>query len=176
MRRWWSFALVFAVALAATSFTLATQEEKPRNPFGVGDVTDPDGADVKEFAEKVKLPGDGQDANAAQWSEKPTEGKTASLDGEWFSRWNGGGAANNWEAGTAKVKAVGDRVYILYEDKTGKYLIDARREGKRRLVGRYVNLAAESDSSPWVGVVVDDERIDGEWGSGRWDLRRKIAD
>jgi hypothetical protein len=175
MRRLWSFAVVCVLALAATSFTLAQQGEKPRNPFDVKDVADPDGADVKEFADKVRLTADGQDANAAQWSEKPTEGKTASLDGEWFSRWNSG-EGSEWVSGTAKVKAVGDRVYILYEDKTGKYLIDARRDGRRKLVGRYVNVDAEGDTAPWVGVVVDDERIDGDWGSGRWDLRRKIAD
>jgi len=175
MNRCWTFAAVFVFALIVASFTLAQQTDKPRNPFDVKDVADPDGADVKAFAENVKLAADGQDANAAQWSEKPTEGKTASLDGEWFSRWNSG-EGSEWMSGTAKVRAIGDRVYIFYEDKSGKYLIDARREGRRKLVGRYVNVDAEGDTAPWVGVAVDDERIDGDWGSGRWDMRRKIAD
>src|SRR5262249_53960539 len=101
-----------------------------------------------------------------------------SLDGEWSSRWNGGGAGNAWEAGTASVKKVGDRVYILYKDRTSTYLIDAKLQGKTRLVGRYLNLAegADIDSTPWVGEIVNDERIDGEWTEGRWDLRRKIGD
>ena len=55
-------------------------------------------------------------------------------------------------------------------------LIDARRVGKVRLVGRYVNQGAPEDSSPWVGQIIDPERIDGEWSMGRWDLRRKLAD
>jgi hypothetical protein len=176
MNRWWSFAVVIVLALAAGAVGTGGQEAKTRNPFNVKDVPDPDGADVKEFAAKVKLSGDGKDANAEQWAEKETEGKASSLEGDWSSRWNGGSAGNDWASGTAKVKTVGDRVYILYTDKTGTYLIDARREGRRRLVGRYLNVDAPTDSAPWAGIVVDDERIDGEWTMGRWDLRRKIAD
>jgi hypothetical protein len=168
---------VVAVLALVTGFvSTAEKREETRNPFNVKDVPDPDGDDVKEFAAKVKLAGDGKDANAAQWADKEVAGKASSLDGEWQSRWNGGGAGTDWIDGTATVKPVGDRVYILYKDKTGTYLIDARREGKRRLVGRYLSLDEPTDSSPWVGVVVDDERIDGEWSMGRWDLRRKIAD
>jgi hypothetical protein len=175
MNRWWSFAVVMVLALAAGS-GIADEKAKTRNPFNVQDVPDPDGKDVKEFAATVKLSGDAKDANAAQWAAKESAGKASSLDGEWYSRWNGGSAGKDWASGTATVKTVGDRVYILYKQGTGTWLIDARREGKRRLVGRYLYLDEPTDSTPWVGVIVDDERIDGEWTMGRWDLRRKIAD
>jgi hypothetical protein len=80
-----------------------------------------------------------------------------------------------WITGVAKVRSVGDRVFILHSDKTNVYLMEARREGKNRLVGRYVNTNIPEDTSPWVGVIVDDERIDGIWRFGRWDLRRKLV-
>jgi hypothetical protein len=57
------------------------------------------------------------------------------------------------------------------------FLIQAKRQGKTRLVARYLN--EEGDLGLWVGEIVNDERIDGEWANqgekGRWDLRRKIA-
>jgi len=176
MNRWWSFAVVMVLAFAAGSVVTADEKQKTRNPFNVKDVPDPDGEDVKAFAAKVKLAADARDANAEQWAPKADPGKVGSLEGEWSSRWKGGSAGNEWIAGTATVKKVGDRVYILYKDRTGTYLIDARLQGKSRLVGRYLNQEADSDSSPWVGEIVNGERIDGEWTEGRWDLRRKIAD
>src|ERR1700732_5026630 len=74
-----------------------------------------------------------------------------------------GAAGTEWIAAPAPVKKVGDRVYILYKDRTNTYLIDAKLRGKSRLVGRYLNQGDENDSTPWVGRIVDNERIDGEW-------------
>src|SRR5947209_703395 len=82
MNRWWSHALVMALALVAGSAITAEEKPKTRNPFNVKDVPDPDGEDVKAFAAKVKLAGDGKDANAEQWAEKATAGKKDSVDGE----------------------------------------------------------------------------------------------
>ena len=80
-------------------------------------------------------------------------------------------------AGAAQVKSVGDRVYILYQEKRGgAYLLDLRRTGIDLLVGRYVNLKLPNDSTPWVGRIVDPERIDGQWAGGRWDLRRRLRE
>src|SRR5262245_31101609 len=153
-RGWWVVAAL-TIALVAGGFGTAGQD-KTRNPFKVTDVSDPDGKDVKEFADKAKLAGDAKDANAAQWAVKETDGKAGSIDGEGYSRWNGGPAVAEWRNGKAQVKTVGDRVYILYTEGPGTYLIDAKRDGKNRLVGRYVNTADENDSTPWVGVIVDD--------------------
>jgi hypothetical protein len=169
-------AVTLALALAVGLARPVTAQEKVRNPFNVEDVPDPDGADVKAFAAQVKAPTDSNDPNAASWAEKKTAGKSGSLDGEWSSRWNGGGARGDWIVGTASVKAVGDRVYILYQDRTNRYLIDTLREGKNRLVGRYMNLGVKRDSTPWVGFLINDDRIDGFWAQGRWDLRRSLVE
>ncbi len=176
MNRWWSVAVVSMLALAAGSVSMADDKGKTRNPFNVKDVPDPDGEEVKTFAARVKLAGDGKDPNAEQWAPKATPGKASSLDGEWSSRWNGGSAGKEWETGTATVKKVGDRVYILYKDRTGTYLIEAKLQGKTQLVGRYLAQRDDEESAPWVGKIVDGERIDGAWPMGRWDLRRKLAD
>ena len=72
----------------------------------------------------------------------------------------------------ATVKVVGKYVYILYYEEVYAYLVAARREGRTKLVGRYFNLLHPEDSTPWVGLVVNNERIDGQWAYGRWDLRR----
>jgi WD40 repeat protein len=151
----------------------AAEREKSRNPFNVKDVPDPDGEDVRAFASKVKLTGDAQDANAEQWVAKATAGKKDSVDGEWSSRWKGP-PENEWIAGTATVKKVGNWIYILATDRTSIRVIEAKLQGKSRLVGRYMDL--EGIPYPWVGEIVNDERIDGDYGEGRWDFRRKITD
>jgi hypothetical protein len=147
-------------------------EEKRRNPFNVEDVKDPTGEDVKRFAADVKLPGGDKDKNAEQWVKEATEGKKDSLDGDWSGRWSAG-------SGTAKVKVVKDRVYVLYTDTEGglkgkTWLLEAVRE-KDRLVGRWVQVGNPDDTGPYVGLIVGDDRIDGTWGGNeRWDFRRKI--
>jgi serine/threonine protein kinase/Tfp pilus assembly protein PilF len=140
---------------------------------------DPESDEVKSFAAKVKLAGDARDANAEQWVAEATAGKMGSLEGAWSSRWNFGHAANDWIAGTATVKKIGDRFWIYYKDRDGACLVQAKLHGKSRLAGRYLNTAGELRC--WVGEVVTDERIDGAWtnpgrAEGRWDLRRKLAD
>ena len=176
MNRTWLTALVAALALAASGSGAAEEGEGRRNPFNVPDVADPQGDDVRTFAAKVKLAGEREDANAWDWAPEPVAGRFASLEGEWSSRWGGGVAGDEWFAGTATVKVSGDRVFILYKDKTGEYLIEARREGPRRLIGRYADLRTGGGGSPWVGLVVNDQRIDGAWNLGRWDLRRTIGE
>jgi hypothetical protein len=168
--------------LSGATFSLAYVASAPRcraaddrNPFGVMDVANPDGDDVQAFAKRAQLPGGNKDDNAPQWSEKMTEGVADSLDGEWFCRWSSGGGANtSWYCGTATVRTIKDRVYILCKDETGTFLIDTLRKGNQ-LVGRYNCVVGNSsDSTPWVGMIVDNERIDGCWGGGRWDLRRQL--
>src|SRR5262249_48835235 len=151
---------------------LAKAVAKTRNPFGLPDVKDPTAEDVQEVAKNVKLVGDAKDANAPQWAAKATKGKGDSIDGEWHSRWDSG-------KGTAEIKTVKDRVYILYKEANAAWLIEATLKDKR-LVGRYQGYVDgkvnEADSGAFVGLVVNNERIDGAWGNGvpRWDFRRKI--
>lgn len=147
---------------------------RPRNPFGWPDVPNADGREVHAFAERAKLDGTPTDANARAWP-PTTVPATDRLDGIWASRWNKHTTPNRWVNGTAEIKTVGDRVYIWFESEGGvKHLVDTVRLGADRLVGRYHNPIHERDTTPWTGRIIDLQRIDGEWGEGRWDLRRRF--
>jgi hypothetical protein len=130
-----------------------------RNPFGVRDVPDPDGADVTAFARGVRPTG-------------PAGAAPAALEGRWSSRWNAGGSG--WHAGRATIRVEGTRVHILFDwdDGAKQGLIEAREDGDGRLVGRYLNLSAPDITRPWIGQIVDAGRIDGHHSGGRIDFRR----
>ena len=165
---------VAAVSLAFLGPVSSCIAGDERNPFGVKDVPNPDGEDVQAFAREANFSQTRRMTMLLKWSEKATEGKAGTLDGEWSCRWSSiGGGVTNWYFGTATVRTVKDRVYILCKDETGTFLIDTVRKGNR-LVGRYMGIWSNSDSTPWVGVIVDNERIDGIWSGGRWDLRRQL--
>ncbi len=83
MRVSWLITWVFVLALMVSP---ASSDEQLRNPFGVKDVNDPYGEDVKQFAKKVTLTGGVNDKNAKQWVKKKTKGKPGSLDGDWSGR------------------------------------------------------------------------------------------
>jgi hypothetical protein len=51
-------------------------------------------------------------------------------------------------------------------------LIEAKRDGRDRLVGKYINLTDPKIVRPWIGLIVNDRRIDGRWTGGRLDFRR----
>jgi hypothetical protein len=141
-----------------------------RNPFSVEDVPDPTGRDVEDFAATVPTVDLETDENAMAWVAiaAPADG----LAGAWSSRWRDG--SNVWHQGVATVHLDADRVFILYKD-AGAYLLEGVRKGDR-IVGRYVNVNHPTDTSPWVGVIVNDYRIDGHWRMGRWDFRRCSPD
>jgi hypothetical protein len=187
MIRFWSLAvavLVVALALGSSAATSQPKEEKPKNPFGIKLEPVPDDDEVKEFAKTVTLAGGDKDANAEQWVGGATKGKADSLDGEWSGRWKYAGEGKPWvtQEKPTKFASTGDRVYILFTYAEGPYLVVATRQGKKkdRLVGRFMSVNEPKDTGPWVGLIVGNERIDGEWkgpaGSGRWDFRRKIKE
>jgi hypothetical protein len=156
------------------------QRHRTRNPFDVMDVPNPSDEEVLEFAAGAKLPGTDDDENAKAWSAASDHDQYAAIEGDWSSRWNGGAdptipgdAANKWKQGEAEVKAVGDRLYLLFDWDNGsrRGLIDAHREGTR-LIGKYINLTDPKITRPWIGVIVSDQRIDGRWTGGRLDFRR----
>jgi hypothetical protein len=169
---WLALALT-GLAWAQTALLAEEKKSESRNPFGVKDVMAPDWKDVQLFAATVKLPSGPKDANAAPWGKKVAQ-QPRSIDGAWSGRWKGGSAEDKWSAGTAQIKTVGQRVYILYQEGDYRYLIDARKLGKNRLVGKYLNLQDHRDTYPWVGRIVNNERIDGMWTGGRWDFRRQF--
>jgi hypothetical protein len=152
-----------------------------RNPFGVMDVPTPNDEEVTQFAGSATLEGSADDQNAKAWSSAANSGEHGTIEGDWSSRWNGGAdptipgdAADKWKQGRAEARMAGDRVYLYFEWDSGarKGLIDARREGPQRLVGKYINLSNPAVTRPWIGRIVSDRRIDGRWTQGRLDFRR----
>jgi hypothetical protein len=150
-----------------------------RNPFNVMDVPNPDDEEVMAFAAHADLDGSADDENARAWGVRAAHGPH--IEGVWSSRWNGGAdptipgdSTDRWKEGRAEVRTAGDRVYLLFDWDGGarKGLIEARRVGAAKLVGRYLNLTAPEITRPWVGLIVSPARIDGRWPSGRLDFRR----
>jgi hypothetical protein len=152
-----------------------------RNPFGVMDVPHPNDDGVMQFV-RITVPEESAtDENATPWSAGDTNDRRSSIEGQWSSRWKGaadptipGDTPDQWKQGRGEAKIVGDRVYLLFDWDSGarRGLIDARREGSRRLVGKYINLNNPEITVPWVGLVVSDQRIDGYFSQGRVDFRR----
>jgi hypothetical protein len=152
-----------------------------RNPFGVMDVPDPNDPEVIEFAAGATLEGSSDDDNAVAWCTADGRRPHNTVEGDWSSRWNGGAdptipgdAAEKWKQGRAEARIMGARIYLAFDWDNGarKGLIDARREGPQRLVGKYINLSNPSVTRPWIGRIVSDRRIDGRWTQGRLDFRR----
>ncbi|WP_366509728.1 hypothetical protein [Mesorhizobium sp.] len=152
-----------------------------RNPFGVMDVPTPDDEEVSAFAAGVKLEGTASDENAEAWGTENDRDRNDTIEGSWSSRWNGGAdpaipgdSKDKWKSGRGEVKAAGERVYLLFDWHGGvrKGLIDARRQGAKGLVGKYINLTDRRIVRPWVGLIVSNRRIDGKWPGGRLDFRR----
>ena len=149
-----------------------------RNPFGTMDVPVPNDREVADYAATAAPEGDANDANAPQWS---LQRQADSLDGAWSSRWNGGAdptipgdSPEKWKQGRAELRVIADRVYLQFDWDNGRRhgLIDARRVGEKRLVGKYINLTTPAIMCPWVGLIVDVTRIDGCFPFGRIDFRR----
>jgi hypothetical protein len=146
-----------------------------RNPFGVDDVRDPYGDDIRRFVARVRLSGGGSDRNAPQWAPRAADEASGELDGNWFSRWAVG------TFGGAKIQVIGDRLFALYTDDTGRmagrtWILEAIREDNR-LIGRWVQVGNLRDTGPFFGLIVNNERIDGIWnwaGTERWDFRRRL--
>src|SRR5215218_1174200 len=95
--------------------------EQARNPFHVMDVPTPDDAEVQAFAAGATLDGGADDDNAQDWASIRDNNHHDSIEGEWSSRWNGGAdptiagdARDRWKQGRGTVKAVGERVYLLF--------------------------------------------------------------
>lgn len=158
-----------------------SESQTTRNPFGVMDVPDPNDGGVMQFAAGATLDGSATDANAEAWSPLDSLGEQHTILGNWSSRWNGGAdpaiagdTAKKWKQGRGEARVAGDRVYLYFDWDAGarKGLIEAKREGPQQLVGKYINLTSPEITRPWIGLIVDDRRIDGRFPEGRLDFRR----
>jgi hypothetical protein len=157
------------------------QHSAIQNPFGVMDVPNPIDQEVLDFAASTKLAGASDDENAKTWATSSDLNQHDTMEGHWSSRWNGGAdptipgdAEDKWKQGHGEVRTAGDRVYLLFDWDHGrrKGLIAAQREGAARLVGKYINLTDPAITRPWIGLIVSNQRIDGQWTGGRLDFRR----
>ena len=160
---------------------ISENDPATRNPFGVMDVPNPKDDDVMQFARNTAPEESADDENAKPWGAGDASDQRGAIEGEWSSRWKGaadptipGDTPDKWKQGRGEARIVGDRVYLLFDWDSGKRrgLIDARREGPQRLVGKYINLNNPEITVPWVGLVVNDQRIDGYFSLGRVDFRR----
>ena len=160
---------------------ISENEAATRNPFGVLDVPNPNDNEVTQFARNTVPQELATDENAKPWSTGDASYPRGTIEGQWSSRWKGaadptisGDAPDKWKQGEGEARIVGDRVYLLFDWDSGKRrgLIEARREGPRRLVGKYINLNNPEITVPWVGLVVSDQRIDGYFTQGRVDFSR----
>lgn len=154
-------------------------ETVARNPFGLPDVNKPFVIRFKEFWQTTPVSGDGQDENAAAWGAVSLP-QAADITGRWSARWKNDNG--EWMTGEAIIKVKDERTFIIYRDARARYLFELRtqkpaatQQPGHRLIGRYVNLVDEEDNGPWVGRVMGNDRIDGKWQGGRWDLRRTIG-
>lgn len=150
------------------------------NPFGVMDVPDAFDREVLEFAREPALDGANDDDNAQAWAIGPHR-PSDTFEGHWQSRWNGaadptipGDSADKWKQGMGEVRWVGDRLFLKFDWNGGVRhgLIEARRDGGNRLLGKYINLSNPEITRPWVGLIVGNDRIDGRFPEGRLDFRR----
>jgi len=152
-----------------------------RNPFDVMDFPNPNDQEVVEFAAGAKLAGTSDDENAKAWTPPSDRDQYVAIEGNWSCRENGGAdptipgdAGNKWKQGQAEARATGGRVYLLFDWDSGarRGLIDAQRDGTTRLVGKYINLTDPKITRPWIGLIVNNQIIDGRWSGGRLDFRR----
>lgn len=167
--------------LSAQDVVVGGWSKPMRNPFGVMDVPDPDDEEVRQFAGSTTLEESADDENAKPWCSAGNGNQHDMVEGRWSSRWNGGAdptipgdAANKWKQGQADARITGERVYLLFDWDSGerKGLIDARRVSPQRLVGKYINLSNPAITRPWIGLILNNQRIDGRWTQGRLDFRR----
>lgn len=131
-----------------------------------------EGRDVEALLARLDDTGGNEDRNATLWSAKELQNESDALDGRWNSRWNGGVAFDSWVTGVGQVQTYGEHVYVITHDARADSLIATRRISQDRLAGRYINLHKPSEVLAWVGKIVSNDRIDGVWTQGRWDLRR----
>ncbi len=94
--------------------SMNSDNQTKRNPFGVIDVPDPDGADVMQFAGTATLDGAADDVNAAAWGTAKGAGQPETIEGNWSSRWNGGAdptiagdTADKWKQGRGEARSRG---------------------------------------------------------------------
>lgn len=139
----------------------------------------PDHADAVKFSKSIPEGYEQDDPNSEIWYGTASTDVYESIEGVWHSRWNRENETSqepSWYRGTAVCKKAisyrsGTWYQINFDDNISPYIILAQLQDER-LIGRFINCTVESDCYPWVGVIVNNNRIDGYWPLGRWDCIR----
>lgn len=129
--------------------------------------------ELNVFDKKIQLSGSPEDPNAVDWTTNVSHKDDLSfLTGNWHSRWYEEPRTTEWHLGTAAFMAHRQYWALIHTDGEFEYFIIGWQSDKNRLLGYRYNINDPLDRSPWVGVIIDNTRIDGKWKNGRWDLRR----
>lgn len=151
-------------------FTTAMAAAEHRNPFDIPDIEDPTGEDVRAHAARITLPGDDKDFNAPAWPPAISKDEPMKIDGVWWGRYDSGLRGAYSDPEVARIAKRGDRLFILQ----GIWYVEAIKQKDGSYAGRWVSKDSTTGGGTWVGRLVNDQRIDGDWDSGRWDFRRKF--
>lgn len=122
-----------------------------------------------------RSPLNANDPNKENWANMKGLRDYDSIEGFWGSRWREETVHTDsrWHVGTAHIQFYRDWVNIRTEDDTNRYVIRCRVVENNKLIGRYMNCLFSEDNLPWVGIIVNNRRIDGFWNTHfRWDFRR----
>ena len=131
-------------------------------------------AAAEAFADRVNLSGLATDPNAAPWPVETVKPSAEPLDGFWSSRRLTQDGTPEPEPFSASVSVVGPRILMVLRRGESRYLIEAQRRGGK-LVGWLTRTDTVGESQAWTGLIVSNERIDGQTTNGRWDLRRRLT-
>jgi TIR domain-containing protein len=135
-----------------------------------------EGEDLELFGKNLSSSAVTDDEESSDWVIEAEDRRYSSpLDGLWAYRWNGSGVDDAWKYGSANLVHRREFLVAICSDQgslLGPYLLVAREVSAGRFVGRYCSLKEPRDSTPWGGIIIDDARINGRWGWGRWDFRR----
>lgn len=130
--------------------------------------------DVLQLLNKAELLGQPGDPNEIIWSKNHEQFKNHKLDGIWSSRWQGGISNDSWVNGIGNVHVYGENFYAITRDNVGDCLIVTKKMDNNLIAGRYFNISEPREVLPWAGKIINNDRIDGYWSEGRWDLRRGV--
>lgn len=130
------------------------------------------GAEVESVQARLETLATLEDEPFGNWQISQPPYRPGELDGEWWSRWEGGTTGKRWKVGLAFIRTAGNYLYIHHHDDFTDYLALSHAPTDSLLRGRYVNVLVPDDSTPWAARIIDKNYIKGFWGQGRWELRR----
>jgi hypothetical protein len=96
------------------------------------------------------------------------------IEGKWASTWT---ASNGTITGSgeASIYRVCKGYFIEYSDPNDSYSFKVQDLTDGRLEGYYWKPCDSTSTGAWIGLIIDNEHINGKWSEGRWDFSRQTA-